>query len=305
MKPLKLFQTIFTLSKKLIILIKEKLTNNKNTLKDFYNLSIQLNSHNQKPSTLHSQNYAIKTFFKYTKNKPIKNYTKLDIDLAISKMAKHLSPSTIKLILSHIKKIFLLAHKYKAISHNPITHINYPKQHQQKQTSLTQNQIKKLLENAKGELKAFLLFAFFTGARASEILALKPKDIKSSHIKITKNQTRYGLTTPKNGCQRDVFIPKTLKDELLKLKFCGFKNNYFSIYYQFKKLAKSLKIKVSGLHITRHTYASLCVKHNLPLTTIATLLGHKNIEMVSKVYAHHIYSKSDTNILKKMLTFKK
>jgi integrase len=39
-------------------------------------------------------------------------------------------------------------------------------------------------------------------------------------------------------------------------------------------------------HGLRHTYASRLVMRNVPLTVIATQLGHADIQMVEKHYAH-------------------
>ena len=301
---LKLLKSLFTklFNKFLSVFQKPK------DLEYFCNLSTKLKSSSLKPTTLHTRKSLHKTLFKFFPKIPLSKLTKIHIYEAINKLiSQKLKPSTIKQIISYAKDGFNLALELGIVSKNPIPN-RLPKLKPTIKTNKTikMQDIKKLLNHSKGELKIFLYFAFFTGARASEILAITKNDInfKKNYITISKNATRFGLCTTKNGQSRKIFLPLTLKQIIIESNFSSFKKDYFAIYYQFKKLKKLLNIKIGNIHSARHTYASICLHNNINLPFIAELLGHNNINMISKVYSHNIHSLKEQKKLSKILIFK-
>ena len=154
----------------------------------------------------------------------------------------------------------------------------------------------RILQSAKSDLKMFLYFAFYTGARAGEILALTWGDIRNDKIIISKNKQQNGIIdTPKNGKSREVFILKPLSDFIATLDFGAndeyiFKKHYANFEINFKKLLKKIGYKVQGLHATRHTFISLCVSARVDLMLIQKMVGHSNLEMIYKVYSHYLDS---------------
>lgn len=278
-------------------------------LEYFCTLSSKLKSPSLKPTTIHTRHFLHKTLFKNFPKIPITQISKIHIYEFINTLiSQKLKISTIKQLLSYANDGFNLAMEFKTVSQNPIKNIKSKlKSTPNKLNKIIKlNQIKKLLNHAKGELKMFLYFAFFTGARASEILAITKKDInfKKNHILISKNATRFGLTSPKNNKSRMIYLPPLLKTEILNSEFSRFSKNYFSIYYQFSKLKKSLRLKIGSIHSARHTYASMCLQKNINLPLVAELLGHNDISMISKVYSHNIYSQKEQTKLRKILHFK-
>ena len=47
------------------------------------------------------------------------------------------------------------------------------------------------------------------------------------------------------------------------------------------------------LHKLRHTYATLCRDAGVPLETIADLLGHADVQITRKIYAHKTFKQID------------
>ena len=180
------------------------------------------------------------------------------------------------------RKQLRLCPKFHHIATSPIkfhqTNTNPPSRHEFHHLS-PQNTIFTLANcasnthRATGELQTFLAIAFLTGARAGEILALHKSDIDfhNATIIIDKNQTRYELTTPKNGRPRTIHAPRELITHLKNANLSDgriFTSDYFQISYAFQKLLKCLKFAPCGLHITRHSYATL---RRIKYTPIANL----------------------------------
>ncbi|WP_267525642.1 site-specific integrase [Campylobacter sp. MG1] len=286
------------------------LKNKEKSLEYFCQISTKLKSSQLKQSTIENKKYLHKTLFSILKNTKITEFNKEKAYYLLTKLKqKSLKQSTIKQILSYANEGLNLAIDFGIITKNPLKNLNKFLKNKSKikiNKTIKQSHIKKLLNKATGELKIFLYFAFYTGARASEILAITNKDInyKKNYISINKNATRYGLTSPKNGNFRNIPLADILKQELEKINFKKFNVDYFTIYYQFKKLKKSLNLKIGSLHSIRHTYASNCLHLKIDLPIIAKNLGHNDITMLSRVYSHEIFSIKENKKLRNLFYFK-
>lgn len=284
--------------------------NNNKTLKELCNEILFQKQINAKITTFQTAKYAINRFFDFVEDKQIDQYTNLDIQHAVSKMINaKLSVKTIALLFVYPKQAFKIAKELNLISKIPISKIKFPKKSlYSKKHVFTKAQICKILSSATGELKLFLLIAFYSGARSGEILALKRHDIdfKKGTISISKNQTRYELTTPKNGISREIVIPKELKKLISEKDLQNenlFTTTYFQLYYQFKKLLKSLDIPHVGLHSTRHTYITHLIHNKISPIYIANNVGHSNLNLINSVYSHFLLDNNEIKKLNKSLKF--
>lgn len=287
-------------------LLKRFFATSKN-LDELCELNSILKAKNQKPSTRANRQYLHKMLFANLEKTALNKLEKSNFINLIAKLqAKGLKSSTIKQILNYAKQGLELAKDLGYIRQNPIKNLKYQnKQHKSNKTIKLTN-IKKLLHNSQGSLKTFLYFAFFTGARAGEILALNKDDIdyKKSLININKNATRYGITTPKNHESRQIPLAKELKTYLKNINFKSFDKDYFQIYYEFKKLKEKLGLSIGSIHSIRHTFASFCLYKKFDLNLIAKYLGHRDISMLSRVYSHEIYDKNELKKFKNLFYFK-
>lgn len=263
-----------------------------------------------KLTTTNTALYAYKRVFDFLEDKDTKAYSKDDLQLAIFNMQKKLKPKTIHLMISYLNLAFKKSLHLGILQQNPMQNLKKPRIPKTHKNILNTREISSLLKNATDELKLFLYIAFYTGARSGEILALQKDDIdfKTNIIKITKNQTRYELTTPKNGNFRFISIPtklaKFLKQNLKHINSDKiFKSDYFQMYYQFKKLLKSLNLPACGLHITRHCYATILLNNSVSPIFIAKNLGHSNLKEINNTYSHYIFDKNESKILEKALDF--
>ncbi|WP_104694792.1 site-specific integrase [Helicobacter equorum] len=161
-------------------------------------------------------------------------------------------------------------------------------------------QVKTILENASGELSLYLSIAFFTGARTGEILALRWEDIDldEAKIQINKSCNALGKTTlPKTSTSmRFIDIIQPLKNILLAHKKES--GNLFSlsrntIRKRFNTLLSDLGLHKITLYSTRHTFASLMLSNNEEPLWVASMLGHKNLNITYSFYAKFIPEKKN------------
>ncbi|AFI00437.1 bacteriophage-related integrase [Helicobacter pylori Shi112] len=164
-------------------------------------------------------------------------------------------------------------------------------------------EVKTLIENAPTlRLKAFLVVAFFTGARTGEQLALQWKDIdfKEKTITINKSLNELGeITSPKNKPSiREVDLLEPVEKILKELKesepdtkkfvFIDMPKRSSIFQRHFKKLLKALNLKDRKLYTTRHTFASLMLSQGEEPMWISRTLGHKDLNTTYSTYSHYI-----------------
>lgn len=58
-------------------------------------------------------------------------------------------------------------------------------------------------------------------------------------------------------------------------------------------VALAAGIKRLTLHKLRHTFASLLISRNVPITKVSKILGHRDPVITLKVYAHFIEDKKE------------
>lgn len=184
------------------------------------------------------------------------------------------------------------------IDENPMLKVNKFTEKAMNDRFLMPEEIKKLLEACKTfELKGenynyetylFVLIALSTGARYSEIHGLRWQDVD------LKNKQFYFLTT-KNGENRGVPMIDSVMNEIKKFKKVrNIKSDYLFTTKDGKKLI-DMRVRfykvldVSGItcrfHDLRHTVASHIAMNGGSLLDIASVTGHKTMQMVKR-YSH-------------------
>jgi integrase len=162
--------------------------------------------------------------------------------------------------------------------------------------------------------KMALLFAigFYTGARTGEILALRWSDfdLTEKKIKISKTRTAKKLKmSTKTGKARNIqilpvlepFIEKhkqyiTFKDRFLTPDGDLFLNNLNEPYKGmdglvrmfWKPTLKALNLKYRRPYDMRHTFSCMMIDAGENLKWIASMLGHKDLTMLLKIYGNKI-----------------
>ncbi|EHP6620508.1 site-specific integrase [Campylobacter upsaliensis] len=214
---------------------------------------------------------------------------------------KKLSANTICLYCFFMKNLFNYALENDLLIKNPFF---VPKAKQKLQEKI-ENEFKvfsleeiiTLIKNAKGDLRIFLILAFFTGARTGEILALKWEDLdfERNEIRIFKSLSAKGvLDSPKTkSSNRCVDMLEIIKNELLPLKAKAsdfiFQQSRYLLRKDFNALLEALNYEKRRLYDTRHSFASIMLsKGEEPIWVGCKMMGHKDLNETYKTYAKYL-----------------
>lgn len=140
--------------------------------------------------------------------------------------------------------------------------------------------IRKVLEVATEEQRAYLTVLIHTMARVDAVNNLKWEDVHAEHLILRTRKAR-------NSNEKEIPIPlnQTLKDTLATLpreseyvftsRMTGtryrYRNNLMKI------LCKAADVKRFSYHALRHFGASRLVQQGVPLTDVQQLLGHEKV----------------------------
>jgi integrase len=317
-------------SKYLRLYHENKLTTNSDlTLKDIYEIYEEKYTQNLKPSYKQTQERILKNYiepyFKDTQIKLIKKQQIYDFQQFLltskPKRKETLSNKTINMIIIHLQKLFNVAMKEGLFYENPCNQIDKLKVQKKEINFWTLDEFTTFISHIdknKPFLKVFYQFAFFTGMRAGEMIALTWSDIDfyNQTVRINKSAKlingNYVTTTPKTeSSNRYITIntkitsmlkkwqeiqPKLLIDNFQNIdsdKLLVFQYNEkhpSSDYYskQIKKIiAKNdLNLKTIRLHDFRHSHVALLIHNNEKNTTIKERLGHSSITTTIDTYGH-------------------
>lgn len=182
------------------------------------------------------------------------------------------------------------------------------------------------IKNNDVELKNFFLLALGTGMRQGEIMGLKWNDInfKTKTIKITRSlkkvtfinadgsrESKYIEQTPKTKSSvREIPISESVlrclkeQEKAQKLNKLYIDNSiYINSDYvftdkigntidknkpnrHFRSILEKLDITPIKFHSLRHTFATRLFEKDVPVKTVQSLLGHKDINTTMNIYTH-------------------
>lgn len=237
---------------------------------------------------------------------------------------RKLSTNTVRHYHRLLSSILGMAVKWQFILYNPCSRATLPRSKEEKEIFyLDYRQSQELLLMLKDERRIYrvaITLLLLSGVRKGELLGLEWKDINWEEKRIevkrtvqyTKTQGIY-IDTPKNkSSSRTVYVGDAVLDllkehkgwqlfqkKLLKKKWIqsdriivmenGKPMNPNCLSNWFRKFVNRTELPAElHLHSLRHTYATLCIAHGVPLTAVAAQLGHANMETTSRIYAHAI-----------------
>lgn len=226
------------------------------------------------------------------------------------------SNSTVNRYMASLSIVLSMAVKeYGWLDSNPAFNVSRRKENKGRDRYLTEAEIARLLKacaKKSNELYVCVMIALATGGRYSEIRFLKWRNIDFKHDKIIFDKT-------KNGETRGVPISSELKAVLKNYKkvrniksdylFIGADGEHVSdLRFGFYEVVKEVHFEDFHFHDLRHTAASHLAMNGASLLEIATILGHKTLQMVQR-YSHltdqhtaHILSSMNKAIFEADLT---
>jgi len=180
------------------------------------------------------------------------------------------------------------------------------------------DEIKVIVENAKGRWRPLLVTAVFTGLRASELRGLRWSDVdlKANELHVRQRADRYNEidVTKSQAADRTVPFPKFVTNTLKEWKLqCPksdlnlvFPNGAGNVENLGNIVSRGLwpaqvsaglttkdgEAKYTGLHSLRHFFASWCINRTkdgglgLPPKNVQERLGHATINITLDTYGH-------------------
>ena len=194
-----------------------------------------------------------------------------------------ISPVTLNRERSYVKAVFS---ELKRLGHwdysNPLEHVRPVRSKAQELSYLTLDQVQLLLsalnDSKNSDVILVVKILLSTGARWSEVLKLKPENIRPLPGLVTFQDT-------KSGKNRALPLPDCLASALYnRLTIGPLKPCYGALRLAFEK-AKIQLPDGQCAHVLRHTFASHFMMQGGNLLTLQKALGHSSLNVTTR-YAH-------------------
>lgn len=157
---------------------------------------------------------------------------------------------------------------------------------------LTEDECQRLINACMPDFRKLVKAGLFTGARYSELTALKANDINLDIGKIFVRPSKSGkgrhipLSAEGLNFFQNIVMGKTGNMDVFERS----DGKAWGKDYQHRPLKEACKQAsidpAIGFHELRHTYASLLAQRGADLLTISKLLGHADTRITSRHYAH-------------------
>ena len=238
-----------------------------------------------------SSNHTIKNYIKA--NKDLLNFTKKqpeqttteDVKLFIAENLTDKAAASITLFLAAIK------YAYTSLLNKNITEaINRPKKETKLPTTLSKEEMKRLINEIKTEKSKLMISLIYAcGLRVSELTNLKISDLnfpeKIGYIKQAKGNKDRIFNIPDFLIEDLQHQAKKQKDK--KYLFTG-KNDKLStrnIQKIVSSAANRANLKNVHCHTLRHSFATHLLENGVDIRKIQELLGHSNLS-TTQIYTH-------------------
>lgn len=234
---------------------------------------------------------------------------------AFKRTQASLAPATIALRLSALRAFFKYLVSIGRVVNDPTSHVPIPKVHSSTPRSLTVEQAKRIsakidLTTVTGKRDAVAIALLFSGLRVSEVAGLDVGDIQ------LLEQDGHTFTRVrvlgKGAKPREVDLPRRIHElaiayieardgvtepdtPLLLANVTGYRMvvgrmSAARIYEQFRKYSRRAKVKITGSHAARHSWATWAEAGGAKMLDISAHLGHASLA-VTQVYLRRISGK--------------
>lgn len=260
------------------------------------------------PSTVQGYRQTLNRYFvPFLGDKPIASITYGQLARIVSATLGHLSPKTRNNAITPLRGIFDLALADGLIPVNPALRLKFAKIQREPPDPFTAEERELILAWFRQDNQAwhnFFEFAFFSGLRTSELIALRWEDVdfRLALVRVQRARVRHKLKITKTGNIRDVELTSRAKAALQRQRsltqlqgewvFLNPATNAQILDDRpprriFVRCLRHLGIRYRKPYNTRHTYATTCLGAGAKPAWIAAQLGH-SVEMLFKHYARWI-----------------
>jgi len=193
-----------------------------------------------------------------------------------------LQPQTVNKDLSVLSRILKVAVKREYLRKDDLPEIERLKENENlQQRILKPKEERRLLQYAPRYLRDIILFAVNTGARKSEILTLKWKqvDLKGRTVEFVHTKNGKSRVVPLNESTLEVLRNRQRSHENKEYVFTNPKTR--TRYKRIKKAFSTVRAKADledlRFHDLRHTCATRLIHAGVSIYTVSKILGHLDI----------------------------
>jgi len=253
-------------------------------------------------------------------SKPLPKLTPADVQECYAHCrAKGLSGTTVHHVHGVLRKALSDAERWGQVSRNVARLVDTPRRSTKEMISLTAEEAKRLLVAAQGDdLESFYIVALTTGLRLGELQALCWREVDLDGRRLRVVATLAGvkdgkpiLASPKTArSRREVTLSAAAVEALRahrsrqlehRLKVGQHWQDNDLVFVNafgrpldgnnvrersFAKLLTRAKLPPMRFHNLRHAAASLLMAEGVPIKVISEVLGHADITVTLKIYAH-------------------
>lgn len=244
------------------------------------------------PSTIRGYNGIIRQISDSFLDESIYDITAVDVQKEINRFAKDHSPKSVYNLHGFISAILGMFCPNLKLS------TTLPQKSKNEPYIPSDEDIKKILEHAKGtEFEIPLVLACY-GMRRSEICALTPDDIEGDVVTINKalvqdeNREWIVKQTKTVESTRKIIIPLEIAEKIRDQGYV-YKGHPGKISDYLYRTQKKLSIEKFSIHKLRHYFASKMSALNIPEADILKMGGWETDHVMKSVYRHSMMDKEE------------
>ncbi len=241
--------------------------------------------------TVRVEKQVLEEFIKFAGVVYLHQITASRVEAYKVKRAKEVSKSTINRTVTIIKAFLNRAVAMRYLDRNPAQYVKKLKEDEHQIKFLSDDEIKKLLKVCSPRVCQIVTVFLLTGMRLGELAHLRWKDVDFRHKQIIiQNHPDW---TTKNHKPRVIPIHDTVKEILQSLPrthdyiFATQSGRTIESYIRKEILDYSKEAKVNAnIKMFRSTFASNLVMSGVDIYAVSKLLGHHDVKITEKHYAH-------------------
>ena len=243
--------------------------------------------------TYRVEKQVLRDFLEFAKIQFLHQITADRVEAYKVKRAKEVSKSTVNRTITIIKAFINRAVAMGFLEKNPAQYVKKLKEEQRQIKYLSDIELKKLLQACSPKVKQIVTVFALTGMRLGELAHLRWKDVDFRHNIIhIQNQPDW---TTKSHKPRVVPMHELVRKLFESLKR-GKPEEYIFETKTGKAIDSYLRAEIlryakkagvnANIKMLRSTFASNLVMNGVDIYTVSKLLGHHDVKITEKHYAH-------------------